>query len=123
MTATTETNTARLEMSLDQLIKHNKGMRRDRRRGGRGNRKRGRGGYGGPLGGGLGPFRNRQMKRGMYYRPNPYGAAAVPSKARKSKGIFPLFNTLLAMAGSLHLISASLYKHQGPGKKQRILGT
>jgi hypothetical protein len=82
MTATTETNTANLEMSLDQLIKHNKSMRRDRRRGGRGNRKRGRGGYGGGL---RGPFRNRPMKRGMFYRPSPYGAAAVPSKARTAK--------------------------------------
>ncbi|KAG0504528.1 hypothetical protein KC19_N024400 [Ceratodon purpureus] len=78
--AATEPNTSSLEMSLDQLIKHNKSMRRDRRRGGRGNRKRGRGGYGGPLGGPNGPFRNRQMKRGMYYRPNRYGAAAIPSK-------------------------------------------
>lgn len=75
----TATSTARLDMSLDELIKHNKSMRRDRGRGGRGMRERSRGGYPRPYGG-PGSYRYRQMNRGIY-RPSPYGPAGVPSKA------------------------------------------
>lgn len=82
MTETTTTNAASLDMSLDQLIKHNKEMRRGGRRrprGGRGNRGGYPRGYGGS--GSLGPFRNRQMKRSGLYTPYVAAAAAVPSKA------------------------------------------